>query len=84
MDQLGEDKQEVTMQLGRRRTSKNPKFQGGNAVPVQQFLEGIKEALGIGSAVDTMTILKMKSSKQTALHSYCHSLANHTPHGLQD
>ena len=53
-------------------------------VPVQQFLEGIKEALRIGSAVDTMTILKMKSSKQTALHSYCHSLASHTPHGLQD
>ena len=38
---------------------------------VQQFLEGlghIKEALEIGSAVETMTILKMKSSKQTTLH----------------
>ena len=37
---------------------------------VQQFLEGLgnlEGALEIGSAVDTMTIFKMKSSRQTTL-----------------
>ena len=37
---------------------------------VQQFLESrgyIEEALGIGSAIDTMTVLKLKSVKQTSL-----------------
>ena len=40
---------------------------------VQHFLESrgyIEEALHIGSEVDTMTILKLKSSKQTILHDY--------------
>ena len=43
---------------------------------VQQFLESrgyIEEALTIGSAVDTMTVLKLKSLKQSTLHDYCHS-----------
>ena len=43
---------------------------------VQKFLESrgyIEEALRIGSAVDTMTVLQLKSSKQTTLHDYCHS-----------
>ena len=38
---------------------------------VQQFLQSrgyIEEALRIGSAIDTMTILKLKSSKKTTLH----------------
>ena len=40
---------------------------------VQQFLESkgyIEEALKIGSAVDTLTILKLKSSQQATLHNY--------------
>ena len=43
---------------------------------VQQFLESrgyIEEALRIGSSINTMTVLKLKSSKQTTLHDYCHS-----------
>lgn len=43
---------------------------------IQQFLESrgyMEEALRIGSAVDTMTVLKLKASKQTSLHDYCHS-----------
>ena len=43
---------------------------------VQQFLESrgyIEEALRIGSAIDTMTVLKLKSSLQTTLHDYFHS-----------
>ena len=43
---------------------------------VQQFLESrgyIKVALRIGSAIETMTVLKLKCSKQTTLHDYCHS-----------
>ena len=42
---------------------------------VQQFLESrgyIEEALGIGSNIDTMAFLKLKSSKQTTLRDYCH------------
>ena len=42
---------------------------------VKYFLESrgyTEEALGIGSAIDTMTVLKLKSSKQTTLHDYCH------------
>ena len=44
---------------------------------VQQFLESrghLEEALGIGSSMDTMTLLKLKSSKQTTLRDYCHWL----------
>ena len=40
---------------------------------VQEFLESrgyIEEALKIGSAVDTLTTLKLKSSQQTTLHNY--------------
>ena len=43
---------------------------------VQQFLESrgyTKEALEIGSTIDTMTALKVKSSKQTTVHDYFHS-----------
>ena len=43
---------------------------------VQQFLESrgyIEEALRISSSIDTMTVLKLKFSKQTTLHDYCHS-----------
>ena len=40
---------------------------------VQEFLESrgyIEEAFNIGSAVDTLTSLKIKSSQQTSLHDY--------------
>ena len=39
---------------------------------VQQFLEsrGNVEALGISSTIDTMAVLKLKSSKQTTLQDY--------------
>ena len=40
---------------------------------VQQFLESkgcIEHSLGIGSTIDTMTALKVKSLQQTSLHDY--------------
>ena len=44
---------------------------------VQQFLESrgynIEEALDVGSTIDKMTVLKLKSSKQTTLLKYCRS-----------
>ncbi len=85
LDQLGEDEKEVADEEEDKEEDEMdpppPKIQNFKEAvqsleDVQQFLEDvgyIEEALEIGSAVDTMTILKIKSSKQTiaTLHGYC-------------
>ncbi len=81
LDQLGED-EEVTNEEEEDELLdvqppppkiKNFKEAVQSLEDVQQFLEGLgnlEGALEIGSAVDTMTIFKMKSSRQTTLLSY--------------
>ena len=84
LKQLGQEEQEVADEEedeGEDEMDVEPKLQNfKEAVQSledgQQFLESrgyIEEALRIGSAIDTMTVLKLKSSKQTTLHDYCHS-----------
>ncbi len=78
MDQLGEDEPEVADEEEDKEEdemdpppSKIQNFKEAvqSLEDVQQFLEGyIEEALEIGSAINTMTILKIKSSKQTILY----------------
>ena len=85
--QLGQEKQKVADEKEDREdemdsqplSPKLPTFKEAvqSLENVQQFLEsrGYIEALRIGSAIDTMTVLKLKSSKQTTnvVAEHCHS-----------